>query len=162
MTTSEGTKQMPKRLQPTPLRERMGYSGIEYPVNIPEVSREYPENIPTDRYAKQIRDQLQETAAQLHDVGNELLTTFDYLNSILSGHHQRIEKLERERIDDPRQWPELMSRKTSAAYLDVSPSTLDRLVAEGHVPTTTPRGMSERYYRKSDLDAFITEDGVPW
>jgi len=53
------------------------------------------------------------------------------------------------------QWPEFMSQRTAAAYLDLSPRTFRRLVdVEAMVigDPRAPRGL--RRYRRADLDAW--------
>lgn len=51
-------------------------------------------------------------------------------------------------------WPELMRREMAAAYLDMGPSTFDRLTAAGKIKGKRLTGRLIRY-RKADLDRFI-------
>ena len=51
------------------------------------------------------------------------------------------------------QWPELMSLRTAALYLDCSTRTIDRLQEQGHlIPVKGPGG--KRYPRK-EIDKYI-------
>lgn len=54
-----------------------------------------------------------------------------------------------------RRWPERMYRADAAAYLGVSPSTLEELVRQGLVGYVSLPGLSQRSYRRTDLDAYI-------
>jgi len=47
-----------------------------------------------------------------------------------------------------------LSTREACRYLDVSPSTLYSLVANGELPSHKPGG-KKRYYWKRDLDAWI-------
>lgn len=47
-----------------------------------------------------------------------------------------------------------LSTREACRYLDVSPSTLYSLVANGKLPSHKPGG-KKRYYWKRDLDAWI-------
>jgi hypothetical protein len=56
-----------------------------------------------------------------------------------------------ERIQqDGSRWPEWMSRKTAAAYLDVPKSRLEK---DRSIPVYADKG--RRFYRRSDLDAYM-------
>lgn len=59
-------------------------------------------------------------------------------------------------------WPEFMTQKTAAAYLDLSPRTFRRLVDVEAMLVGDPRGKRAlRRYRREDLDAWARRHVVP-
>jgi len=57
-----------------------------------------------------------------------------------------------EAVSDTRdRWPRMMRRKTVAAYLDVSPATVDTL----DLPSHTMANRSWRFWLRDDVDAWI-------
>lgn len=56
-----------------------------------------------------------------------------------------------------RRWPERMYRADAAAYLGVSPSTLEELVRQGLIGYVTLPGLSQRSYRRTDLDTYLSQ-----
>ena len=54
------------------------------------------------------------------------------------------------------------SRPAAAEYLSVSAVTIDRLIADGHLATFTPRGMrSAVMISRTALDRYIAECELP-
>ena len=59
-------------------------------------------------------------------------------------------------------WPQLMRRKTAAAYLDMSVETMERQINAGKLPTSVLIGRIE-YWRKDAIDAALVrlDGGIP-
>jgi len=54
-------------------------------------------------------------------------------------------------------WPGSMNRKTASAYLDVAPATFDKIVNTYKIPAIQHFERGDRYYLKSDLDAYLED-----
>ena len=54
-------------------------------------------------------------------------------------------------------WPASMSRPIAASYLGVSPTTFDKIVNTYKVPSFQHFERGDRYYLRTDLDAYLTE-----
>ena len=54
-------------------------------------------------------------------------------------------------------WPASMRRDLAAAYLDITPSTLDRIVAEGRLPAGLYLTPGSKVWLKQDLDALLAK-----
>jgi len=52
-------------------------------------------------------------------------------------------------------WPRVMRREKAAAYLDMSPSMLDREVAVGNIPQPILLTRSIKGWPREDLDGWI-------
>ena len=52
-------------------------------------------------------------------------------------------------------WPGTMRPSTAAEYLDMSRNSFERLVRAGRIKFVLPGDIKERFYKRSDLDAFI-------
>ena len=55
-----------------------------------------------------------------------------------------------------------MRRDLAAAYLDVTPGTFDKIVAEGRLPKGLPLTQGSRIWLRSDLDGLLAKlRGLP-
>ena len=54
-------------------------------------------------------------------------------------------------------WPASMRRDLAAAYLDVTPGTFDKIVAEGRLPKGLALTAGSRIWLRTDLDALLAK-----
>jgi excisionase family DNA binding protein len=64
-----------------------------------------------------------------------------------------------ERLDDRQGWPEWLSVENAAAYLDVSPERVRKLIAAGKLPSYSEGPGCRRFLRRSEIDAAMSELG---
>lgn len=84
-----------------------------------------------------------------------------YVIDIIGPLNARIDEL-RSEIEQlsPYRYPAMMTRSAAAEYCGISGAKLDWLARQGIVPARIPDGLEHRHYLRSDLDAWMRDEGT--